>query len=152
MSEIMQRLNGVATIEEIEAEQGKLRLVMAQTQQEIDALEVFRRVLVIARDGKPERRPRGPRKGKAEKALAVVRASVEQPGQDSSGQVHQIEKDDRRRNGADRCVNALEQFDVLTVAELSRALKEPYGEVQTTLQRDSRFTSSGGKWYVKRKG
>lgn len=152
MSGIMERLNGVATIEEIEAEQTKLREQIVTIQNELDALEVYRRVLVTARDGKPQRKPRRPRQQKAEKAAEAILETIPAGQPAAVAPVHQILKDDGRRNIADRCVNALEQFSGLTVAELSRALKIPYGNVQKALMQDTRFTSSDGKWWVKRKG
>lgn len=83
MSGVLEQLKQVATIEGIESEQQRLREQIVEMQKQIDGLELFRKALVTARDGKPAKVPRAARK----QAEQTVEESDESEREDVSQKV-----------------------------------------------------------------
>jgi hypothetical protein len=52
---LIEQILGLATIEQIEAEQATHRASIAESQKQLDALDQVLRILIVARDGKPPR-------------------------------------------------------------------------------------------------
>lgn len=141
MSEILNRIKSVASIEEIETEQQQLREEQASCARQIDALEVFRKALLIERDGKPERTwstKRGASRVIEPKAAPAVKAVVTAP---PPGTPQPWDNEDLALG--ERVRAYLKYFNEATVAEISRGLRVPYGTVYGHLKKSNDIDKTG---------
>lgn len=132
MSEILNRMKSVASLEQIEHEQQELREQQASCGRQIDALEVYRKALLIERDGKPERNW-STKKG----ASRVIEPKAAPP----AGTPQPWDNEDLALG--ERVRAYLKYFNEATVTEISRGLRVPYGTVYGHLKKSNDIDKTG---------
>lgn len=121
MSSVLERINAVASIEQIEAELVTLREAIATTQKQVDSLELFHRVLVTARDGKPPKT--WSRKRGASKTDPAVEA---ESADDDIDEPHPAEAEQSLTANQQAVIDVIRLRGAMTVGEVSHAIKIPY--------------------------
>lgn len=141
MAGIVERVLGAATIDEIDTEIKRLESEIETVRNQIDALGVIRKALVLQRDGKPERKPRGPGKPKPSgESSAPVKPSPSTPFVVVQGETT-----------ADTVARYLEQHPGSTCGQVSHATRLPYQNVYAALKA-VRFERVGQDGYRVRGG
>lgn len=131
MAGLIEQILGLATIEQIEAEQVTHRAAIVESQKQLDALDQVLRILIVARDGKPPRKARKPRESTEDEPVSDDDID-EQPAE---------EDDDSGEDEAlDLTVNQRAVLDVIkrgpiTNGDIAHKIKIPYGTVYSAVQK-----------------
>lgn len=144
-SEIIERLQAVATIEEIDRELETLNEQKRTIENEADALLELRKVITVAKEGKPARKARVVRA--ASPVTAKTRADlVPSSAKGPTDKPHSEEDCKVWRDGSIALsvrVRAFLKLGPATVAEISRALTVIYGTVYSHLKNSKDITKTG---------
>ena len=133
MPGLIEQILGLATIEQIEAEQATHRAAIAESQKQLDALDQVLRILIVARDGKPAKtwsRKRGASKLDATPAPVAV-----EPGdEDSEGEGDSEESPSLTAN-QQAVIGLLKRSGPLTIGEISHGIKVVYSTAHAAAQK-----------------
>jgi predicted transcriptional regulator len=123
MAGVLEQILGLATIEQIEAEQATHRAAIAESQKQLDALDQVRKILVVARDGKAPR--------KTPKTRRVPNESHSEAGSD---QREDAESKPLTAN-QQAVITAIQSRGPMTVGEISHAIKIQYATAYGAIQK-----------------
>ena len=124
MAGLIEQILGLATIEQIEAEQQAHRAAIAELQKKLDALDQVLSILVIARDGKP---PRKTRKSPGSPRRAEATDSAE-----ATDEVPLVQTLNANQQAI---IRLLEQEPPMSMGEIAHAIKVTYSSVYSAVNK-----------------
>ena len=125
---VIERIQAVASIEQLEAEQLSLGEQIESLQKQSDAVGEFLRILLIARDGKPKKKTR---------QLATTAEPVTDDGRDGDedGIDETLQGSPTLTANQQAVLGLLRRGAPQTIGEITRIIKVPYGTVYTGVQK-----------------